>query len=232
MNTPIFIVYHIYPHNSWKEHVQDKFNKINKYKLFEKILEMHCVIVKPKNEDIEWLQKECLKNNLNKKIKILKTEENNFEHESIKLVKEIGDNNDGFILYFHTKGSSKEKLGTRKEWDTTMSYTVIEKWENCLKVLETHNCVGSYLRGVNFKKTLHFSGNFWWARCDYIKKLPIIEKPNLDRYYYEFWIGLINNTEEMKPFCPHEYSQKERYKNVETTKFIDKIDFTKNYYVN
>lgn len=202
MNTPIFIVYHIYPHFHWKEHVKNKFSRITKYKLFEKVLEMYCVVVKPKNEDIEWLQKECIKNNLDKKIKILQTEKNNFEHESIKLVKEIGDNNDGFTLYFHTKGCGRIINDFKKNWDEAMTCAVINNWDKCLEKLKFYNCVGLYFRKTPELKQFHFSGNFWWARNNYIKTLPKIENPNKNRFYYEFWIGEKKSLEEMNAFCP------------------------------
>ena len=202
MNTPIFVVYHIYPHFHWKEHVQDKFNRINKYELSKKIFQMYCVVVKPTSEDIEWLQKECIKNNLDKKIKIFQTKENNFEHESIKLVKEIGDNNDGFTLYFHTKGCSKKVNDFRKNWDETMTFTVINNWEQCFEKLKFYNCVGPYFRKTPGLKQFHFSGNFWWAKNNYIKTLSKIEEPNKNRYYYEFWIGEKKHLKEINAFCP------------------------------
>lgn len=225
MNTPIFIVYHIYPHFHWKEHVQDKFSRINKYQLSKEIFEMYCVVVSPKNEDIEWLQKECIKNNLNNKIKIIQTQKNNFEHESIKLVKEIGDNNNGFTLYFHTKGCGKEIKDHRENWDSQMAYTVINNWRICLKKLKFYNCVGLYIREQAHTKKIHFSGNFWWAKNDYIKTLSKIENVNKDRFYYEFWIAENKSLINMNPFCPLGFLDKEQFLNNKTYK---NIDFSKN----
>jgi len=63
-----------------------------------------------------------------------------------------------------------------------------------LKALNNYSVVGvnaQYYFDCNKYKN-HFSGNFWWANSEYIKKLPLLEVCE-DRYAVEHW--LIGNLE-------------------------------------
>jgi hypothetical protein len=58
------------------------------------------------------------------------------------------------------------------------------------------------LSGINFHEApaRHFGGNFWWARADYIRRLPhplspdfaspqFADPSNRERIRYEMWVG-------------------------------------------
>lgn len=224
----LFAVYHIYPHLYWKKHVENKLNRIKKYNLFLNNLKLYCVIIQPKKEDLEWLNETCKK--YNEDIKILQVNENYVEHESIKLVKKIGDENDGFTLYFHTKGCANNASLKKSvlSWDELMSYITIDRWNDCIKKLENYNCIGAnFIMGAMPK---HFSGNFWWARNDYIKKLQRVDHPNTWRFHYEFWIGYVNSLEDMNPFCPYRSPFSfDNYANEVQEHWYKDINFEKNY---
>jgi hypothetical protein len=76
-----------------------------------------------------------------------------------------------------------------------MLYFNVEKWKNCLNNLETNDTTAVDLRE---EPTLHYSGNFWWAKASYIVSLPEpilfsnLEKYpnplNSQRHNQEFWI--------------------------------------------
>jgi hypothetical protein len=104
------------------------------------------------------------------------------------------------VLYFHTKGVSKESMNA-ESWRLMMEYFVIDKWKECVKYLETYDAVGSNLKVLgpttwsdgkqSWEKagTQHFVGNFWWANASYINTLDdkfLRSDFRLDR---EFWIG-------------------------------------------
>jgi hypothetical protein len=61
---------------------------------------------------------------------------------------------------------------------------LIDDWGKCvIKLKDFDTC------GVEFRSgpDPHYSGNFWWATCEHIKKLPLpVVVP--DRYYAEKWV--------------------------------------------
>ena len=65
-----------------------------------------------------------------------------------------------------------------------MEYFLIEKHEQCLESLNSHDVCGLNYHDNN----PHFSGNFWWATPHHIKKLKKIKPETTDRLYCEFWL--------------------------------------------
>ena len=97
------------------------------------------------------------------------------------------------ILQIHTKGVLNKPYSI--EWRKYLEYFLIEKYDLCINNLNNYNCIGVnqqfYFDTVN-KYRNHFSGNFWWTKSDYVKRLPPIDFNN-DRYITEHW--LIGNLE-------------------------------------
>lgn len=99
------------------------------------------------------------------------------------------------ILYLHTKGVGKNENQCIEDWVQYMSYFCIDKWPEAVEKLDTYDTTGVDLLQ---EPTLHYSGNFWWARASYIQTLPCpVEFANLERYpnplnsirhNQEFWI--------------------------------------------
>ena len=106
------------------------------------------------------------------------------------------------ILYLHSKGVTKNLSQNIVAWVDYMEYFLIEKYKVCLNELENHETVGvEYYE----KPMKHYSGNFWWANCSYINKIPslsegiknsIIPDP---RWYCEFWLLQYSTS----PCCLH-----------------------------
>jgi hypothetical protein len=121
------------------------------------------------------------------------------------------DNPDYKVLYFHTKGVSKNNLQT-SAWRLYMEYYVIDKWKECVSMLDEYDCCGTdyYPTGKTIwsdgsvsepkEGTTFFAGNFWWANASHINKLDnkyLESDYRLDR---ELWIGSIP---ECKGKCLH-----------------------------
>jgi hypothetical protein len=69
------------------------------------------------------------------------------------------------VLFFHNKGSEEyyySNLLTREALDCF----VLNR--NCLRTLNDHDVCGMRASPYPF---IHYSGNFWWARCSYVKTL-------------------------------------------------------------
>ena len=100
-----------------------------------------------------------------------------------------------YLLYLHTKGVGKEVNPAIEDWVSYMTYFLIEQWRTCVKALEENKTVGVDLRP---EFSLHYSGNFWWSRADWMMLLPnpydycdLTKYPNAlnsKRHAAEFWI--------------------------------------------
>lgn len=103
------------------------------------------------------------------------------------------ENPDYKVLYFHTKGVTKYSKKTT-DWRNMMNYFCIEKWRNCVKLLNTYDAVGCNLQDYDDDGVLrpHFSGNFWWANAKYINTLDYSWLNSSNRFAREFWIGTGN----------------------------------------
>jgi hypothetical protein len=123
-----------------------------------------------------------------------------------QLKKDVDSTDEEFyVCYFHLKGLSR--LGDQRvqDWRHYMEYWCIDQWEeNVAKLDEGMDTAGAnYVEGP----WAHYSGNFWWARASYIRKLePLVHPDNLPwgtpskyinavldngnfRYEHEAWIG-------------------------------------------
>lgn len=91
------------------------------------------------------------------------------------------------VLYLHTKGvSHPPDRNPVTDWTKFMEYFTIDSWRDCVRVLTEERFD---ICGVNWgeRPSPHFSGNFWWARGDYVRTLPAYIGPGyVDP---EMWIG-------------------------------------------
>ena len=107
-----------------------------------------------------------------------------------------------------------------------MQYYNLEKWEDCIaKLDEGYDCCGvDWVERHDIKLDFvvqHYAGNFWWAKCEYIRKLKhplhIEEYMDVDammrelenyRYCFELWMATGNP----KQHCFH-YRRHHQYDN-------------------
>ena len=103
------------------------------------------------------------------------------------------------VLYFHTKGATRDELCVQS-WRLMMEYFVIDKWEECIKYLDTYTSVGVQMCRVGpsiypdgtiqeENPTIVYAGNFWWANSSYINTLRTKYLDDDCRYAVEKWIG-------------------------------------------
>ena len=141
------------------------------------------------------------------KVKIYYYDPNNYLYE-LKTINEIYNysliNENAYILYIHTKGvRNAGNNDVVKSWRNMMEYFLIEKGLYCIKGLDYFDVIGNNIINqicsnfnevcVNKNHCYHFSGNFWWSKSSYIKKLNKLDLINLDenhsyRYKAENWI--------------------------------------------
>ena len=111
---------------------------------------------------------------------------------------------ESYVLYIHHKGITRPHSEAVRDWRNLMMYFNVTKWRDCVEKLDQ----GYDTAGVNWRENFpneypHYSGNFWWAKSSYIKRLPAFQHPHENGYRpqfrfsgwlhkqdAEFWIGL------------------------------------------
>jgi hypothetical protein len=133
-----------------------------------------------------------------------------WEFPTLDYMKHVVDSSEEefYICYFHLKGLSRRGDARVQDWRHYMEYWCIDRWEdNVAKLDEGMDTVGAnYIEGP----WAHYSGNFWWARASYVRKLePLVHPDNIAwgtqskyidavlddgnfRYEHEAWIGSKN----------------------------------------
>jgi hypothetical protein len=139
--------------------------------------------------------------NVPDKAKVIYNQNHKEETETLVHLRDFCKENPEYkVLYFHTKGVSKESMNA-ESWRLMMEYFVIDRWKECVEYLNDYDIVGSNLKVLGpttwsdgtqtWEKagTQHFVGNFWWANASYVNTLDdefLKSDFRLDR---EFWIG-------------------------------------------
>lgn len=185
----IIVFIHVATIGNYQEIVNEIFESLTKTNLINEADSINVCIVG--NGDINTPK--------NKNIKINRTSNINIgEFYTLKQVEDYSKNtltNDK-ILYIHTKGVTTPNNECVNDWCKYMLYFNVEKYEDAIKELKNNDTYG-----VDFvsEPTKHYSGNFWWANSNHIKKLPPINeisKPNAKailtvRHNAEFWITMV-----------------------------------------
>lgn len=130
------------------------------------------------------------------------TAESGHERCTINAVRAYALEHDGAVMYAHSKGAWGQ-TELHVGWRRTMTHHVVGRWRQNRALLEEGaQAVGCYwLNAMEYRRHgvgapialssgAFFGGNFWMARCDYLRQLPIC--PNESRYDAETWIGLGN----------------------------------------
>lgn len=113
-----------------------------------------------------------------------------FENATMKQVITFSKIHDDYnVLYMHTKGVSYKQdhyfYQGILSWINFMMYCLVDHSDKCVDLLSDYDTIGTNVREHD-TNPLHYSGNFWWARTSYLRKLPItIFK---DKYDCEFQI--------------------------------------------
>ncbi len=202
-----YIFYHIYLYDKINDIVSDQLKKLKNSGLLD-ISELYVTIMdnyngtyKIDNDNMEIISKYATE--------IYYDNSNTFELFTLQKLHQHALNHDGNYLYFHTKGCTRVNdadvenfafglyVGNYsyknvENWRNIMEHFTIEHWLKCVEHLNN----GSDLAGCNYNNKWspqHYSGNFWWASSDFLKKLPDPFSFGVDRMNAEMWIGRIKH---------------------------------------
>jgi len=185
----MIIVYHVASMGDWQEVVTEQLNLLVSVGL--KDCKLYLTHVGPLS-DTEWLLSSSQANGLFPTLERRDDNVMHYETFAMILIERLAKLSDEPIMYFHTKGVSASWHQGKRMWRKLMEREVISGWRNHLPELEQdeYDAVG-----VNWCQwdDPHFSGNFWIARADWIRKLPDYvayhHSKSLVRTSCEFWIG-------------------------------------------
>lgn len=190
--------------NNWEPILKEQIRKINKglYTTSEEIY------IGSTGDRSKLLQLE-----FENKYKFI-NEAHPFEAGEIPTLNSLHDfclNTECYVWYIHTKGVTRPDNVCVQDWRKCMEYFVVKKYKNCISSLQCHDACGVLWYDKDDPRLPyqagnkpHFSGNFWWARSDYIRSLPKLEN---NRREAEFLVG----TNNPKIKCFH-YSYLDHYK--------------------
>lgn len=202
----IAIFYHLFQTGNWEKIFYEQYIRIQKSGLLDNAdyfsvsingdLPLPLVILKDHN--------------------LIRNKNKESEYETLLELYNFSQNNpDYYILYFNSLGVSwdteenKDKLiptpygdmrrkdiGKNKTaWRKYLEYYNIDRWEDCIKELDQYDCVGTESAPQGFVGSethnyLHFSGNFWWAKSNYIKTLDptFMLRSKFGRFSCELWL--------------------------------------------
>lgn len=166
MKKNIYGVYFICCKGNYKTIVREQLASIQKSGLLEKTTELLCFICE---FDVDVMK---LFKPFKTKIKFIVTKENLYEKFALQNFRHyVNKKSPYYLYYFHSKGVShslQEKVfhETRRNLD----YFILEKHDICIHWLDRgYDAVGVSL---SLFPSLHFSGNFWWAKSGHLDKLP------------------------------------------------------------
>jgi hypothetical protein len=125
-----------------------------------------------------------------KRITVIQSSEdpNLFEIPTLKLISEFSKKHPSAkVLYLHSKGISYDKqsdlYACSTDWIKMMLHFLCKHSADSLKALDTCDTTGCNLL---HNPNPHYSGNFWWANANYIKKLSI--EVLTDKMSAEWWL--------------------------------------------
>lgn len=126
-------------------------------------------------------------------------EENIFEGQTLSRLHADAAHGDYDICYIQNKGAISGFTAMVANWRDVLNHCILTKWTDCVKQLKDYDLLGVADR--NSVGNL-ISGNFWWAKSEYIRKLPeplnsqhYMDDPMFHpfqesyRYSFEHWVG-------------------------------------------
>jgi predicted O-methyltransferase YrrM len=227
-NTQVSIFSHNFLDNNWKEIVDAQLNKMSFSGLYDRADTIFYGVYSNSDKSYSDFEKMVKSYDKRLKIDIVRYKENQAEYSTLlNLQNHCRLNPNSQVLYFHTKGSSREKSSSVTSWRECMEYFVLEKWRHSFYNLKDKKCDVCGALYVNVFRYLHyefknyFSGNFWWADSNYINKLPslsLLKSQTTERSFNEMWIGMqphvwINYYSENVTQWYEHYFNPETYKN-------------------
>lgn len=190
--------YHIYADGQWRDPVKEHILALRQSQLMYNLDNFFIGIV-GQNKNIQSVKKFLKTCGVN--CSIIVEEEQGWEQVTMNKLRDFAHENDGWIFYAHSKGSS-DPSPINIAWRKSMTYYNIINWEEAVSYLKTCDTVGTHWVTAPQDGKTFWGGTFWWATTDYLKTLPPIGMEN--RHRAEDWIGITKTAKvhDMNPGWP------------------------------
>ena len=113
-----------------------------------------------------------------------------YEFPTLEAIRQFSILNPGyFVLYLHTKGASWPGAPGRAAWRSAMEDVLVDRWGQCVRTMHKYRHRTLGVMKIRASLGTHYSGNFWWARSNYLAKLrPLKLDGTHPRLYAERWV--------------------------------------------
>jgi len=174
---PVYIYIHVSCINTWKTVFQKLLGDIKRSGLYDKAREIRIGVLGGCSRDAIFDDP---------KISVMFDDGNLALHETstINRLYEDAKRGDFDVLYLHTKGVTKVGSKPVEDWVDYMLHFAVHNHEKCIELLKG----GRDAVGVNLlnEPAVHYSGNFWWSKTEYIRRLERCEHTHY--HAPEFWL--------------------------------------------
>ena len=182
------VFYHLACMGNWQEIFEEQM-----LKLYQNGFQGVELTVLGKNEDLKIVNSVCDNFRLETGIAFHAQELTYFETPALLAVEDYARQNEGYVLYLHSKGVSNPGDPSKIKWRRLMMRELVDNWEYCMAQLPKYDVVGMNWRDM--PPTSHFCGNFWYSSTRYLRKLADF------KYYYENPLYLVHNTYDKRLGC-------------------------------
>lgn len=185
----IYHFYHCYADGRWKKALEEHVKALQESGLADNLDKFFIGIVGNRNrrkQVINYLKGTGID------FSVCAEEERGWEQVTQHVLYNFAQDNDGFVLYAHTKGTANVEVSpwelNQEDWRRKMTFYNVTHWRESISHLSNYDISGyNWLPDKLPEYSKHYSGNFWWTNLSYIKGLG---PPNInDRWDAEMWIG-------------------------------------------
>jgi len=180
--------FHVYADGNFSTPIREHFMEVKESGLLGVLDSVRVGIVGTSENQARVLE---LFDELEVPVRVVATASTGWEQVTLKKLYTFCKQDDGFVFYAHTKGAWSPN-SMAHPWRVSMIHDTVTRWRECVSALGWVQTAGPFwLRSDDPMHREHksfFAGNFWWARSEYVARLPQLKNEN--RFQAEGWIGL------------------------------------------
>lgn len=213
---PVFLFYHVYCVNDWKEVFREQMDMIVQSGLYGFLDRVHVNLVGGE-DDLKWV-----KQHASDEKQVVKIVADAYEFPTLDMMADASRGEVFKGLYIHTKGvyypPGNWGKKVRSFWRHVMNHQVIHLWRECHRLIQGHDLVGTFFKKgntatdmywrfdaethvpstVNF--TDHFSGNFFWFDSRYFSRIERLTPAQKAIRFNAEWLPFRNHPDKCEVF--------------------------------
>lgn len=195
----VFHFYHVYAAGAWVDPLEEHVQALRGSGLLDR-LGVLCVGLVGDPGEREQVRKRLT--GLGVEHVVVGEEDVGWEQVTQVPLWEFAQDNDGLVLYAHTKGAANPHVQVNHPWRRTMCYYNVTRWVDCVEALQGGvDAAGVYWLRMpqspeHADHNWFFAGTYWWSSLGFVRRLQ--RPPMNHRWDAEGWIGYQQNELSMK----------------------------------